>query len=120
MFTKIKLVAGLGIIIVVIILTVAVWLEHREIIKLNQQNTVLTNELKNINDIIAEEVERTKRVEAATLRLEENDNARQQQIQRFASKLNTLAKDNTELRDVLYTVINDELVAGLRAFSNRN
>lgn len=116
MLTKIKLIAAAGGAVAILIIAIALYAGYRELLTLREQNLNLTQELKNINDILAKEIERSNRVEQSTIRLEEQDNARQKEIQKFAGRLNSLARDNSDLRELIDTVVDDRLLDGLRSF----
>lgn len=119
MLTKVKLLLTIGGVIAIVLLIAAFCYGYQKVISLSEQNALLTSELKNTNDILAAEIERSTKIAESTMRLEENDNARARQMQQFSGRLNNLAKDNASLREVLDVIIPDELVLGLRSFPAR-
>lgn len=111
-----KIIAVAAAVIGVVILVAVTYIEYKEIKYINAQNQVLTKELEETKTLLTAEIERSSRVEEAMTRLEENDNDRRAQFTRFERRLNELAKQDEEVRDVLSVVIPDKLVYGLHSF----
>ncbi len=87
-------------------------------IDLERQNEALTNHVTQLMQTLETEVERSKRVEEATERLEKADEARIQQLRGFERRLSALAADSAEAQNLLRTVIPDAFLDGLRSFQH--
>lgn len=115
--TKLKLIAaGVGALAIIIIF-ITIWIGYKELKTLRLENSKLQTYIMQLDAVIESEQIRSSRIEEATIRLEEKDNDRQQQLQRFSSSLNKLAKENEAYRTILEIIIPDDLVTGLKAFA---
>lgn len=103
--------------IAVLAFILSVWWGFNEIKTLRAANHDLNIYTTQLAAIIDTERERSNKIEQSAIRLEEKDNDRSRQMQRFASSLNNLAKENETYRDILNTIIPDDLVQGLKAFA---
>lgn len=73
--------------------------------------------MKEANDGIEQQVALMRRIEAATLRLETRESERRVQYGRFEKRLRQLSEQDSQLRDVLLTVIPADLLHGLHPFA---
>lgn len=115
--TKLKLIlAGVGALAFIIII-IALWFGYNELKTLRLENSKLQTYIMQLDAVIESEQLRATKIEEATIRLEEKDNDRQQQLQRFSSSLNKLAKENEAYRVILDIIIPDDLVTELKSFT---
>ncbi len=100
------------------VIAVVAYLGFNRFIELEKQNELLTNRLAQVTQLLEGEVERSKRVEESTERLEQADAERQEQLRGFERNLSVIARNSAEAKALLSTVIPDSLLDGLRSFQN--
>lgn len=86
---------------------------------LNTELKALTDKLDMANVQLEQEIERGKRVEEITARIEQGEADRQKQLRRFERSLSELSEADNELRTVLRTVIPTSALRGLRSYKGR-
>lgn len=115
--TKIKAVLTVVGGVAIVVIALVVWVGYNELKTLRIENYKLSQSMDQLNIVIDNERVRAGKIEEATIRLEDKDNVRQQQMQRFSASLNNLAKENESYRTILETIVPDDLVQGLKAFA---
>lgn len=103
-------------VVVVAAVALVAYLGHLRIVSLETHSRQLTERLTEVNDILKSEVERSARVEAAAVRLEKGSDERQARLRIFERQLVEVARNSTEARALLRTVVPDVFLDGLRSF----
>lgn len=104
-------------VVVVAAVALVAYLGHLRIVSLETHSRKLTERLTEVNNILKSEVERSARVEAAAVRLEKGSDERQARLRIFERQLVEVARNSTEARALLRTVVPDVFLDGLRSFS---
>lgn len=104
-------------VVVVAAVVLVAYLGHLRIVSLETHSRKLTERLTEVNNILKSEVERSARVEAAAVRLEKGSDERQARLRIFERQLVEVARNSTEARALLRTVVPDVFLDGLRSFS---
>lgn len=78
----------------------------------------MTTKLDAANVHLEQEIERGKRVEEIAIRIEQGEQSRQKQLQRFERNLKELAATDEEVRSALRLVVPPSALRGLRSFKN--
>lgn len=100
-----------------VILVLAVWFLWVSNEKLIKENASLTEDYNCARDALMREVERSGRIESIVTQMQSNEEDRTKEIDEYRKKLQKLSQQSEKYKQLLNTIVYDDLLTGLPAFT---